>query len=61
MNKEDLNKILKGALIALSGALLTYLAEIPEMVDFGDYQAIIVAVFSVLVNVGRKFINSKRK
>ena len=61
MSKEDMNKILKGALIATGGALLTYLAQIPEMVDFGDLQPLVVAFFSVGVNIARKYIVSIRK
>ena len=61
MKREDLNKILKGAGIAIGGALLTYATQIPEMVDFGEWQPLAVAIFSILINIGRKFIASVRK
>jgi len=61
MAKEQWIKILKGAGIALGGALLTYLASIPESVNFGEYQPIVVAVFSVLINMGRKYLESIKK
>lgn len=56
LNKADLQKIGTGALIAISGALLTYLTKVVADVDFGVYTPIAVAVFSILANAGRKFI-----
>jgi hypothetical protein len=59
LNKEDGIKILKGAGIALSGALLTYLAEILPNIDFGNYTLIIAPIVSILINAGLKFIKGK--
>jgi hypothetical protein len=59
-NKEDGQKILKGAGIALGGALLTYLLTIVGDVDFGQYTPMVVGVLSILINAGLKFINDKK-
>jgi hypothetical protein len=56
-NKEDLKKIGIGLLIALGGALATYLEELIPGLDFGAYSAIAVAINSVLVNALRKFLS----
>lgn len=56
LNRVDMNKLLIGACVAMAGALLTYVAENVGHVDFGEYTPIVVAVISILVNAGRKFI-----
>jgi hypothetical protein len=56
VNKEDLIKVAKGASIAVIGALLTYGSEYLSGVDYGEWTPLIVAVWSVFVNLGRKFI-----
>lgn len=58
LSVEDLKKIGVGLLIAAGGAALTYLAEIIPNVDFGIYAPVAVAVASVLINAGRKFLAS---
>ena len=59
LNKEDFKKILVGALVAVAGALLTYLSEVVTQVDFGGYSPMVVAILSILINAGRKFITGK--
>ena len=59
LNKTDLYKIIKGACIALGGALLAYLASIIGQIDFGPYTPVIVAVGSILINAGLKFLEGK--
>lgn len=54
--KAQLIKILKGAIIAGLGALLTYLTESLANVDFGNWTPTVVAIFSVLVNIIRKVL-----
>lgn len=58
LNKEDGLKILKGAGIALGGALITYIAQIIPETDFGPYSELIVALSSVLVNIGYKYFKN---
>lgn len=60
LNKQDGQKIIKGALIALGGALLTYLLEIIPQIDFGVYTPTVVAVASIVINAGLKFIAGKK-
>lgn len=54
MTNKDLIKVGKGALLAGGGAVLTYLIEIIPSVELGDWTPIVVAMFSVLLNVIRK-------
>lgn len=56
LNKADLQKIGTGALVAIGGALVTYLTQVVAQIDFGDFTPVAVAVSSVLVNVARKFL-----
>ena len=60
LNKKDALKIAKGAGIAIGGALLTYLAQTLPNVDFGAYSALVVALASILINAGLKFIEGKK-
>jgi len=60
LNTTDWKKIGKGAVIALGGAFLTYLAEAVKIIDFGQYTPVAVAVFSVLINFGWKWIQNNQ-
>ena len=59
-NKEDGKSILKGLGIAVGGAALTYLAGLLPNLEFGEFTPVVVALFSVLINAGRKFIENKK-
>lgn len=59
-NKVEIHKILIGAGIATGGALLTYLTELLPTVDFGEFTPVAVAVFSVLINAFKKFLEGKK-
>lgn len=57
LNKEDGAKILKGALMAIGGALLTYITQTIGDIDFGTaWTPIIVALGGILVNTAHKWI-----
>jgi hypothetical protein len=56
LNSIDWKKLGLGLLIALGGALATYLQETIPSVDFGAYTGIVVAINSVLVNAIRKYL-----
>ena len=56
LNRADGFKIGKGALIALGGALLTYVAELLPQIDFGAYTPIVVGISSVIINTAWKFL-----
>jgi len=58
LNKEDGKKILKGLLVAVGGAVLTYLMDLVPMIDFGAYTGVAVAINSVLVNAARKWLTN---
>ena len=53
--KQDLYKLLMGALLAAVGAGMTYLIEALKLVDFGDYNMLAAAGLAVLANLIRKF------
>ena len=52
--KTNIKKVLIGALIAASGAALTYLTAWATGTGFGRYTPIVVAALSVLANIIRK-------
>lgn len=54
----DWAKVGRGALVAVAGALLTYGTTFVTGTDFGSYTPIVVAAWSVVVNVGRKYIEA---
>jgi hypothetical protein len=60
LNKEDITKVGKGAIIAICGALLTYISEIITEIDFGEYTPMVVAVGGVLINLGWKYIRNNK-
>lgn len=59
LNHEDGKKLWKGLLVAVGGALITYVAQIVGEIDFGTWTPAVVAVSSVLVNAARKFLAGK--
>ncbi len=59
LNQEDLVKILKGAGIAMGGALLTYLLQVVPNINFGVYTPGVVALLSILINAGLKFVQGQ--
>lgn len=59
LNTIDWKKIGKGALIAVIWVLMTYLADLIPTIDFGVYTPIVVAGFSILANIVRKWMESK--
>lgn len=60
LNKEDGKKILVGLGIACGGALLTYVSDLIPNIDFGEFTPVVVALFSVLINAGRKFLENQK-
>ena len=56
LDRASLIKVGTGALIAIAGALLTYVSSAITQFDFGVYSPIVAVVFSTLVNLGRKWI-----
>lgn len=60
LNKGDLTKIATGAAIAVAGALITYLTPIVSNIDWTiagvDLTPVMVVVWSVFVNLTRKWV-----
>ena len=56
LNGIDLRKLGTGLMIAVIGATLTYLEDQIPGIDFGNFTPVVVALNSVIVNVGRKFL-----
>ena len=58
LSKEDWLSVGKGALIAIVGSLLTYVTAFFAKANFGEMTPVIVAVWSVIANIARKWISS---
>ena len=54
----DIQKAVTGALIAGTGAALTYLIQYFSVVDFGPYAVLAAAFLSIATNVLRKFLKN---
>jgi hypothetical protein len=54
---EKVQKILKGAFIAILGLLATFLEEQIPHVNFGNYAVYAVALNSIIVNIIRQYIS----
>jgi len=59
LNKEDMKKLGNGLLIAVVGAVLTYLEGTVPFIDFGAMTPLAVAGNSVIVNLVRKYVMGK--
>jgi hypothetical protein len=46
--------------MAIAGTLLTYVADLIPTIDFGIYTPIVVAGFSILSNIARKWITETK-
>ena len=56
LNKEDMNKVGKGLLIAVGGTVLTYVTDMIPLIEWGEYKPIVVGISCVLVNFLRKYL-----
>ena len=52
------NKVGAGALVAVVGALLTYITSWVTGENFGTYTPVIVAIWTTIANIGRKWVSS---
>jgi len=57
VNREDAIKVLKGAGIAAAGAAMTWITAWVSGADFGIYTPAIVAGWSIVANLARKYLN----
>ena len=56
LNKTDMKKIGKGLLIAVGGAVLTYLTDTIPNINWGASAPMVVAISSVLINAVWKYL-----
>ena len=59
LTNNNWKKIGKGFLIAIAGAGLTYITDTLPNVELGVFQPIVMAGWSVLVNMARKFLQNE--
>ena len=60
LDPTDFKKLGNGLLVAVLGAALTYGTEFVTGENFGQWTPIVVAGWSVLANVGRKWIANNK-
>lgn len=56
----DWLKVGRGALVAIAGALLTYTTSWLTGADFGSYTPIVVALWGIIANIGRKWVSDNQ-
>lgn len=56
LDELDYQKIFRGFLVAIAGAVLTYSQELIPTIDFGALTPLAVAINSTLVNALRKYV-----
>lgn len=56
LSVTDLKAIGRGALMAVGGALLTYISSVITATDFGMYTPTVVALWSIILNTARKYV-----
>lgn len=61
LSKEDLLSIVKGALVAGSGAALIYAVQMIGALNFGIWTPAAGALSSILVNILRKWVEGATK
>lgn len=59
LEKSEWVSVGKGALVAIVGALLTYFTAFFAGANFGQYTPIVVALWSVLANIARKWVDEQ--
>jgi hypothetical protein len=60
LNAVDGKKILKGFLIGMGGAALTFLLDLLPQVDFQGYEAIVIPIASTGINFLLKLLSGKK-
>ena len=58
LNKDDFKRIGLGAIVAIVGALMTYLSQVITTIDFGVYTPIVVAFWGIVANIVRKWLTN---
>lgn len=60
LNKENGIKILKGAGIAMGGALCVYLLDLLPNLDFGSLTPMVVGLASILINTLKETLEGEK-
>jgi hypothetical protein len=60
LNKQDISKIFKGAIIAVAGAILTYLTQLSVSLPNGTYTPLITAGFAIVANILWKWLKNNQ-
>ena len=58
LDSFDWVKVGKGLLIALCGAILTYLSDLIPTIDFGMWTPMVMAFWSIVVNIVQKLLTN---
>ena len=58
LNLIDWKKVGKGLLIAVFGAILTYLSDLIPTIDFGMWTPMVMAFWSIVVNIVQKLLTN---
>ena len=58
LDSFDWKKVGKGLLIALFGAILTYLTDLIPTIDFGVWTPMVMAFWSIVVNIVQKLLTN---
>ena len=58
LDSFDWGKVGKGLLIAISGAILTYLTDLIPTIDFGVWTPMVMAFWSIVVNIVQKLLTN---
>lgn len=61
MSLIDWKKIGVGALIAISGTLLTYITQVITGADFGVWTPLVVSAWSIISNIIRKYLSNTQQ
>ena len=56
LTSTDWKKIGKGFLIVVAGAVLTYVTDLLPTIDLGQYQALVMGLWSIVVNIAQKYL-----
>jgi hypothetical protein len=60
LTQDDFKSIGRGALIAVGGALITYLLQVIPNLHMGEWTPVIVAVSAILLNAAKKYLDGPK-
>ena len=60
LDKKDLAKVGKGALIAIGGGAVVYGLNVLPLIEFGQYTPLVMVLIMPLLNIARKWFAGKK-